>query len=315
MMIEKKIIVSSNILKKLRKFYSLTLIGLGSVSLAGCHSMMTGMLNPEGIVSAEEKKIFFDSLALMLIVVIPVFIMSFTFILHYRAGKSTLDYRPNWGRNVFLETIWWGIPCAIIFVLGMLTWVMTHKLDPYRRIDVPGKSLLVQVVALPWKWLFIYPEQNIATINYLEISKGQQVEFWLTNDNVPMSAFFIPQLGSQIYTMAGMRTRLHLVASKDGTYIGLDSQFNGDGFSDMRFMVKVVEANELQDWFAKVKRSKQSLTVPVYEHLIQPSVNDSVHYYSVVIPRLFPKIIMKYKQTTGIMPRSRNIGCQHVDYS
>ena len=264
--------------------------------------MMAGMLNPEGIVSAEEKKIFFDSLALMLIVVIPVFIMSFTFILHYRTGKSTSDYRPNWGHSVLLEAIWWGIPCAIILVLGIMTWVMTHKLDPYRRIDVPGKPLLVQVVALPWKWLFIYPEQNIATINHLEIAKGQQIEFWLTNDNVPMSAFFVPQLGSQIYTMAGMRTRLHFVASKDGTYMGLDSQFNGDGFSDMRFAVKVVEPNKLRDWFRRVKRSKQSLTLPVYEKLIQPSVNESVHFYSAVIPRLFPKIIMKYKQTTTAMP-------------
>ncbi|MFW0085839.1 MAG: COX aromatic rich motif-containing protein [Coxiella-like endosymbiont] len=301
-MIERKIIIISNILKKLIKFSSLALISLIGVSLVGCHSMMAGMLNPEGIVSAEEKKIFFDSLALMLIVVIPVFIMSFTFILHYRAGKSTIDYRPNWGRSVLLEVIWWGIPCAIILILGIMTWAMTHKLDPYRRLDVPGKHMLIQVVALPWKWLFIYPKQNIATVNYLEIAKGQQVEFWLTNDNVPMSAFFVPQLGSQIYTMAGMRTRLHLVAKKDGTYTGLDSQFNGDGFSDMCFTVKVVEQNELRDWFAEIKRSKQSLTVPVYENLIQPSVNESVHYYSVVIPRLFSKIIMKYKQTTGIMP-------------
>lgn len=299
-------------LKKLIKFSSLALIGLIDVGLVGCHSMMAGMLNPEGIVSAEEKKIFFDSLALMLIVVIPVFIMSFTFILHYRAGKSTADYRPNWGRSVILEAIWWGVPCAIILILGIMTWTMTHKLDPYRRIDVPGKHLLIQVVALPWKWLFIYPKQNIATVNYLEIAKGQQVEFWLTNDNVPMSAFFVPQLGSQIYTMAGMRTRLHLVAEKDGIYAGFDSQFNGDGFSDMRFTVKVVEQNELQDWFAEMKRSKQSLTVPVYENLIQPSVNESVHYYSAVIPQLFSKIIMKYKQTTGITPiqwKHRLPGC------
>ena len=299
-MIEKKIITINNKLKNLIKFSLFTLIGLVGVSLVGCHSMMTGMLNPEGVVSAEEKKIFFDSLALMLIIVIPVFIMSFTFIFHYRAGKSTSDYRPNWGHSALLEAIWWGVPCAIIFVLGIMTWVMTHKLDPYRRIDVPGKPLLVQVVALPWKWLFIYLEQNIATVNHLEIAKGQQVEFWLTNDNVPMSVFFIPQLGSQIYTMAGMRTRLHLLALEDGTYTGLDSQFNGDGFSDMRFTVKVVEPDELQHWFAEVKRSKQSLTVPVYEKLIQPSVNESVHYYSAVIPKLFSKIIMKYKQTTGM---------------
>ncbi|QTS83964.1 COX aromatic rich motif-containing protein [Coxiella endosymbiont of Amblyomma nuttalli] len=297
-MIEKKI--SNQKLKKLIKFSLLILIGLAGISLTGCHAIMTGMLKPEGMISVEEKNIFFDSLALMLIVVIPVFIMSFSFILRYRLGKSTSDYRPNWGHSILLETIWWSVPCAVILVLGVMTWIMTHKLDPYRRIDIPGKSLLVQVIALPWKWLFIYPEQNIATVNYLEIAKGQQVEFQLTNDNVPMSAFFIPQLGSQIYTMAGMQTQLHLVALKDGTYVGLDSQFNGDGFSSMHFTVKVVEPNKLQDWFMKIKQSKRSLTVPVYENLIQPSINEPVHYYSAIIPKLFPEIIMKYKQTTGV---------------
>ncbi len=300
-MIKKNRVKPNNYLKNIIKFLLFVGVLVAGLSLAGCHSLRGGgILHPEGTVSFEERQLFFDSLALMLIVVIPVFIMSFTFIVRYRAGHKTSDYKPNWGHSVLLETIWWGVPCGIIIILGIMTWTLTHKLDPYRRIDTPGKPLLIQAVALPWKWLFIYPEQNFATVNYLELPKGRQIEFWLTNDNVPMSAFFIPELGSQIYTMAGMRTRLHLVALKDGNYWGLDTQYNGDGFSDMRFQVKVVEPDELQHWFEKAKQSKEHLTLQLYQKLIQPSAKDPVRYFSSVAPNLFPQIIMKYKQTTGI---------------
>ncbi|WP_172952129.1 COX aromatic rich motif-containing protein [Candidatus Coxiella mudrowiae] len=301
-MIDKKNTKLCNSLKKMVKFSSFGLSILSVLTLVGCRTMMTGILSPAGVITYEEKQLFFDSLALMLIVVIPVLIMSFTFIVRYRASHKTSDYQPNWGHSVLLEAIWWGIPMAIIFVLGIITWTMSHKLDPYRPIIIKGagKPMVIQVVALPWKWLFIYPEQNIATVNYLEIARSKQVEFMFTNDNVPMSAFFIPQLGSQIYTMAGMRTRLHLIASRDGTYEGLDSQYNGDGFSDMCFDVKVVEPNELQRWFAEVKRSGEKLTPPMYEKLIQPSIKEPVHYYSSVVSNLFSQIMIKYMQTTGM---------------
>ena len=258
-------------------------------------------MNPAGLISFEERQIFFDSLALMLIIVIPVFVISFTFIVRYHAGHKTSDYKPNWSHSVLLETIWWGIPCSITVILGMMTWTMTHRLDPYRKIDIPGNPLLIQVVALPWKWLFIYPKKNIATINFLEIPRGRQLEFWFTNDNVPMSSFFIPKLGSQIYTMAGMRTKLHLLSLKDGQYRGFDTQYNGIGFSDMYFQVKVVESSELQNWVQEIKGSKEKLTLQVYQKLMQPSVKNHVQYFSSVIPHhLFQQIIMKYKQTKRI---------------
>ncbi|MBW5802514.1 cytochrome ubiquinol oxidase subunit II [Coxiella endosymbiont of Ornithodoros amblus] len=288
-------------MKNIVKFFIFFGVLLAGLSLVGCHSLKGGgILNPEGTISFEERQLFFDSLALMLIVVIPVFIMSFTFIFRYRAGHKTSDYKPNWGHSALLETIWWGVPCGIIIILGIMTWSLTHKLDPYRKIDVPGKPLLIQAVALPWKWLFIYPEQNIATVNYLKLPKEQQIEFWFTSDNVPMSAFFIPELGSQIYTMAGMRTRLHLLALKDGNYWGLNTQYNGDGFSDMCFKVKVVEPDELQHWFEKAKKSKEQLTLKLYQNLIHPSMKGPVRYFSSVAPNLFSQIIMKYKQTTRI---------------
>lgn len=305
-MIKQDTIENNNYLKSRIKFFLLVVLFLiTGLSLEGCKSIKNGgILNPKGMVSFEERQIFFDSLALMLIVVIPVFIMSFTFIIRYRAEHKTSDYKPNWSHSVLLESIWWGVPCGIIIVLGVMTWMATHKLDPYRKIDIPGKSILIQVIALPWKWLFIYPEQNIATVNFLEVPRGRQLEFWLTNDNVPMSSFFIPQLGSQIYTMAGMRTRLHLLALNMGNYWGLNTQYNGAGFSDMRFRVKVVESDEFRHWFLEVKQSRKQLTPPTYQKLIQPSIKAAIQCFSLVTSLdFFPKIVMKYKKTTGIPTR------------
>ncbi len=145
------------------------------LSLTGCKDHFIGMLNPKGIIAYEQRKLFFDTLALMLIVVLPVIIMSITFVYHYQVSHRTRDYKPNWGHNFYLEVLWWGIPCVIILILGIMTWKKTHELDPYNRIaGHDEKPMLVQVIALPWKWLFIYPEQNIATVNYLEIPLGQQ---------------------------------------------------------------------------------------------------------------------------------------------
>ena len=277
----------------LKKVFSFTMV----LCLSGCHRhVMGGILHPKGIIAFQERQLMFDAIALMLIVVIPVIIMSFAFLYRYHQSHDARDHHPNWSHNHFLETIWWGVPCAIVLILGIMTWKMAHKLDPYRKIDVPGKPLIIKVVALPWKWLFIYPEQNIATVNYLELPDNRQIAFRLTSDNVPMSAFFIPQLGSQIYTMAGMRTQLHLLATHQGTFEGLDAQYNGDGFSDMHFKVKVVGENDLNRWFARVKRSSKALTMQNYQTLRQPKIAAPVQYYSSVIPHLFTNIIKSYKK-------------------
>jgi len=234
----------------------------------------------------------------MLIVVIPVVIMSFVFVWRYRQAHRAADYKPNWSHSVFLEGLWWGVPCLIILILGIMTWILSHRLDPYHKIGAPGvdhgKPLLIKVVALPWKWLFIYPKQNIATVNFLELPKNRQVKFLLTSDNVPMSAFFIPQLGSQIYTMAGMQTKLHLIATETGTFKGLNSQYNGDGFSDMKFDVKVVSQKGLEHWFSSVKNVSQRLDWSQYQAVRQPAVNAQVKYFSGVQPGIFKKVISSY---------------------
>ena len=302
-------IINRDTFRWLLKWVYLLLGTLIVLSLSGCKTHFIGLLNPKGIIAYEERKLFFDTLALMLIVVLPVIIMSLTFVYHYQVSHRIRDYKPNWGHNFYLEILWWGIPCVIILILSIMTWKKTHELDPYRRI--PGydqKPLLVEVIALPWKWLFIYPEQHIATVNYLVIPLGRQVEYWITTDNVPMSAFFIPQLGSQIYAMAGMRTRLHLLANEPGVYDGLNTQYNGDGFSDMHFEVHVVEPQALQKWFTEVKQSPYRLTNTTYSQLLSPSIADKPKLFSGVQNDLFDKVIMTYMTSIGpLHPRENTI--------
>ena len=293
----------------IKHFFRLLLIALGCLlmlSLAGCKGHLIGMLDPKGIIAYEERKLFFDTLALMLIVVLPVIIMSLTFIYHYQISHRTTDYKPDWGHSYFLESLWWGIPCVIIVILAVMTWKQSHELDPYKQINGHQETpMVIQVIALPWKWLFIYPQQNIASVNYLEIPVGQQVEFWITTDNVPMSAFFIPQLGSQIYAMAGMRTRLHLLANEQGVYDGMNTQYNGAGFSDMHFMVHAVSPDMMQTWVDEIKTSPTQLTLLSYNALLTPSMGDKPTFYAGVADNLFDDVISLYMNSTGsVHPRN-----------
>ncbi len=285
------------------------LVFYSSLYLVGCSGHVIGMLNPKGLVTFEERKLFFDTLALMLIVVLPVIIMSITFVYHYQQSHRITDYRPDWGHSVFLETLWWGIPCIIITILAIMTWKQTHELDPYKTITGHSeKPLIVQVIALPWKWLFIYPKENIATVNYLVMPVGRQVEFLLTSDNVPMSAFFIPEIGSQIYAMAGMRTELHLEATETGDFDGLNTQYNGDGFAGMHFKVHVVKDAQMQQWIAETKRSTAKLTNQAYGNLLNQSIEDKPQFFSGVKPGLFDDVLTVYQDTTGsIHPRENQL--------
>jgi len=268
--------------------------------LTGCSVNQLGMLNPQGPVAFLERRLFFNTLALMLIVVLPVIVMSITFVYHYRASHPRRDYKPNWSHSYFLETLWWGIPCFIIVVLAVLTWKKTHELDPYQKIQTSSKPpLLIQAIALPWKWLFIYPEQNIATVNTLVLPQGQEVELWITADNVAMSAFFIPQLSSQIYAMAGMRTQLHVVADHPGDYLGMNTLYNGAGFSDMHFRVHVVPADEMQHWLASTRQSAPPLTDDAYRALLRPSINVAPQMYSRVKNALFQDVLELYMHSLG----------------
>lgn len=259
--------------------------------LSGCDHLI--VLNPKGQVGMQEKQLIVDAVLLMLIVVIPVIIMTFIFAWKYRASNQNAKYDPQWHHSNKIEVVVWSIPIVIILVLATLTWKTTHSLDPYRPLNVPGKPMTIEVVALNWKWLFIYPEQNIATVNYLQFPVGVQVDFKVTSD-APMNSFMIPQLGGQIYAMAGMQTHLHLIANAVGSYDGRAVSYSGHGFSDMTFTTKITSQEDFNAWVKKVKQSPQVLSANVYYELVKDSYANPPAFYAQVQPHLYENIMMKY---------------------
>jgi len=267
--------------------------------LSGCSG---GILDPKGQVGVDEKNLILIATGLMLLVVIPVIIMTLVFAWKYRASNKEAEYDPKWSHSNKIELVVWAIPIIIVVILGTVTWKTTHSLDPYKPLEHDGKPLEVQVVSLNWKWLFIYPEQNIATVNELVIPAHRQVAFKLTSESV-MNSFFIPQLGSQIYTMAAMTTKLHLIADEAGTYKGFSSNYSGAGFSEMKFdTIATATEADFDNWVEKVKSSPQILSEDVYNQLTEPSEATPVTYYSAVKPGLFDDIVMKFMQHHGHTP-------------
>ena len=193
-----------------------------------------------------------------------------------------------------LESIWWAIPTAIIAALGIITWFSTHALDPYKPLASNVQPITIEVVALDWKWLFIYPEQNIATVNFVQFPKDTPINFKITGDSGAMNSFWIPQLAGQIYAMPGMNTKLHLMASEIGEYKGLSANYSGLGFSGMRFVAKASTQEEFDMWIDEVRYSPTTLTFEEYTLLAQKSKNNEASYYSAVDENLYGKIIMKY---------------------
>jgi cytochrome o ubiquinol oxidase subunit II len=258
--------------------------------LSGCHA---ALLEPAGKIAADEKSLIITSTLLMLIVVIPVIVLTLYFAWKYRASNTEATYMPNWSYSHRIEAVVWGIPIAIILVLGTITWKTTHELDPYRPLESSVKPITIDVVALDWKWLFIYPEQHIATVNEIQFPAGTPVNFRITSDTV-MNVFFIPQLGSQIYAMAGMQTQVNLVADAPGVYDGLSTNFSGAGFPDMKFTATATSAADFDAWVAKVKASGNKLGLDNYGELAKPSSKDPVKYFGNVEPVLFTAVLDKY---------------------
>jgi len=255
----------------------------------------SGVLDPQGPVAHSERLILLDATAIMLAVVVPVIIAILAFAWWFRAGNTKATYRPDWAYSGRLEFIVWSIPALVVLFLGGIAWVSSHDLDPPKPLG-DTQPLEVQVVSLDWKWLFIYPEQGIAGVNRLVVPAGRPIHFRLTSATV-MNSFFVPQLGSQIYTMAGMMTQLNLQADKPGTYPGISAQFSGDGFSDMRFNVEAVPEADFDKWVDETKGSGQALD---YAGLSQNSKADQPAVYRGVEPGLFEKILdMKTEGAEG----------------
>ncbi|TDV34181.1 cytochrome bo3 quinol oxidase subunit 2 [Paraburkholderia caballeronis] len=266
-------------------------VGAGlAACLSGCN---LDVLDPKGSVGVAEKALIATSTWAMLIVVIPVIILTLLFAWRYRASNRNATYAPKWSHSTAIEVVVWTVPTLIIIFLGVLTWKTTHELDPYRPIESNVKPINVEVVALDWKWLFIYPDLGIASVNQLAVPVGTPVNFRITSDSV-MNSFFIPQLGTQVYAMAGMQTRLHLIADEAGDYAGMSANFSGEGFSDMKFRTLAQSPAEFNAWVAKVKATQQQLSMDEYGTVAKPSEKAPVQYFSTVDPQLFHNIIAKY---------------------
>jgi cytochrome o ubiquinol oxidase subunit 2 len=258
------------------------------------------MFNPKGAIAAEQIRLIVIAAILMLLIVVPVVIMTIIIAWRYRASNTKATYTPNWAHSTTLEIIWWVVPCIIIAILAVLTWITSHTLDPYRPLDSKEKPLTIQAIALDWKWVFIYPEQGIATINYIEIPENTPISFEITSQG-PMNSLWIPQLGGQIYAMAGMRTRLHLIADQAGVYDGGSSNYSGEGFAEMTFKVKAESTDEFTQWVKRVKQTPDILTTEKFNALLAPSSAEPVQLFSSVAPTIFTDEVMKF-----MMPMSHD---------
>lgn len=264
---------------------------LSALLLSGCDLIV---FNPKGQVAMDERDLIILATGLMLLVVVPVIVMMFLFAYRYRATHKTAAYAPRWASSHKIEGVVWGVPLIIIVILGIVTWKTTHSLDPYRPLDSDVAPLNVQVVATDWKWLFIYPDLGIATVNELAMPAHTPVSFTITSDGA-MTSFFIPALGGQIYAMAGMQTRLHLIANETGQFRGFAANFNGPGFSDMHFSTFASTSADFEAWVAKVQRAPRSLDRDAYAQLAKPTIAHPVTYFSHVDQALFQSIVDKYE--------------------
>jgi cytochrome o ubiquinol oxidase subunit 2 len=264
----------------------LVVAALLACPLAGC----VGVLDPRGPVGASEKLILLDSLAIMLAIIVPVMLAIVSFAWWFRASNTRATYLPNWAFSGHLELIVWAIPTLVITFLGGIAWFGSHALDPYKPLSSTVKPVEVEVVSLDWKWLFIYPDDGVATVNQLVVPSGTPVHFRLTSSGV-MNSFFVPQLGSQMYTMAGMTSQLSLQADQTGSYAGLSAQFSGAGFADMRFDVKAVSPGDYAKWIAETKTSGPTLDKAAYAALEKPSRDVPPATYKAVDPKLFGSIV------------------------
>jgi cytochrome o ubiquinol oxidase subunit 2 len=252
------------------------------------------VLAPKGDVGIQEKSLILIAMGLMLVVVIPVIAMTLYFAWRYRASNTkATTYAPKWSHSTAIEAVVWTIPCIIIAILATITWRTSHTLDPYKPLQSNVKPITIQAVALDWKWLFIYPDYGVASVNEVAFPAGTPVHFEITSDSV-MNAFFIPQLGSQIYAMAGMNTDLNLIANEPGKFAGLSSNYSGEGFSDMHFTAVATSQQGFTDWVNKAKSSASPLDAQTYHALSQPSEKQPVSYYASVKSDLYNDIIKQY---------------------
>jgi cytochrome o ubiquinol oxidase subunit 2 len=273
---------------RLKAWRACLILGFGA-ALGACDR---GILDPVGPVGAAEKTILINSTAIMLAIIIPTMVATVAFAWWFRRGNSKAEYRPDWEYSGAIELVVWSIPALTIMLLGGITWIGSHQLEPSVPLKSSAKPLTVEVVSLDWKWLFIYPEQGIATVNQLVVPAGTPVYYKLTSATV-WNVFFVPQFGTMIYTMPRMQTRLHLQADRPGTYEGLSAHFSGDGFPGMQFKAHVLPSQQFAAWAQGARGSGQALDGHSYAQLAKPSSYVKPSTYGSVTPGLFNAIVMQ----------------------
>lgn len=265
-------------------------------TLSGCNLVV---MSPSGDIARQQADLIIVSTVLMLLIIVPVVFLTLYFAWHYRHANTTAKYDPEWHHSTRLEVVIWAAPLAIIVALGAITWISTHRLDPYRPLDrldaerpVPGETrpLTVQVVALDWKWLFFYPEYGIATVNEMAAPVDRPITFEITSSSV-MNSFYIPALAGQIYAMPGMQTKLHAVINKEGEFEGLSANYSGAGFSHMRFKFHGYTAEGFDGWIAKVKQQGTALNRDAYLKLEKPSEREPIRYFAAADKDLYSAIL------------------------
>jgi cytochrome o ubiquinol oxidase subunit 2 len=280
-----------------------SLIGCAAVLVSSCQQ--TGVLDPQGPVASAQLLLLINSTAIMLVVVVPVILATLGFAWWYRSSNPRASRAWDEAYEGRIEFVTWSIPALIVILLGGVIWIGSHQLDPRAPIPANGDPLRVNVVALDWKWLFIYPDQGIAAVNQLVVPVGTPIDFRLTSATV-MNSFFVPQLGSQIYTMGGMTTHLKLAADAPGEYPGFSANFSGDGFAEMRFIAKAVPVAEFEGWVTRVRGAGSALDDAAYAELSKPSEAVPPATYRSVAPNLFDRIIEQTISGSASLPLPRN---------
>src|ERR1700704_4234045 len=275
----------------------LAVVLIGVATLGGCTD---GVLDPKGPIAAADRQILLNALGIMLAIVIPVILATLGVAFWFRASNERARYRPNFAYSGRLEMLVWSTPAMTVFLVGGVAWVGSHDLSPRKPIASTVKPLRGQVASLDWKWLFIYPDEGVASVNYLAIPVGTPISFELTSSGV-MNSFFVPQLGSQIYTMDGMVTRLHLQADQSGSYRGMSAQYSGEGFADMYFNVEAVTPEKFSEWVDTTRNVGIELNITTYAQLAKPSAAVVPFTYRSVAPGLFDSIQMSDMQSGGAM--------------
>ena len=291
------------------RYSVLAVLLIGATILGGCTE---GVLDPKGPIAYAEREILFNSLGIMLAIVIPTILATLAVAFWFRASNKRARYRPNFTYSGRIELLVWSIPAMTVILVGGVAWVGSHELDAHKPIASETEPLRIQVVSLDWKWLFIYPDQHIATVNQLIVPVATPVSFELTSSGV-MNSFFVPQLGSQIYTMAGMVTHLNLQADHPGRYRGLSAQYSGGGFADMRFTVDAVPAEKFAAWVTATRGAGPELDNKIYAELAKPSKAVAPSSYGAVAPNLFSGIVSSVMQPNDLSRLSHPASSQRTE--